>query len=368
MFEESLNTASKPLHEQIYDRLKQDIAEDKYSIGAKLPGELALCQTYGVSRNTVRQALLALANEGLVVREQGKGTFVRKAPGAKTLTHYAPGISHKNQILFIQTRYEHNANLYNPFYHRVLQGLEDKLAATDYNLVFSTVSKSGNMFTYPNFKEVKAVILAGASSRDILSTVRSLKVPIVSVHEWFPDDDIYCVMVDNVYGGYIATSHLINNSYRNIGVLASTSKTFIDRLKGYRTALDQHGIEYRDNYISCPFSHEEDAIQQTHELFDRAPDIDALFTATDIIALGATAALSARGYSVPTDIGIVGYDDQEFSRFMNPPLTTIRQPAIDIGTKTAELVQNLLEGKRVTQKDYLIKPELIIRSSSAKRA
>ena len=177
------------------------------------------------------------------------------------------------------------------------------------------------------------------------------------------------VFVNHRKGGYIATNHLVNLGHRRILCLTlpHSDTVFADRTQGYRDALGDYHIPVHEEWIlSCDGTFESgyNLVKKHPELID---DIDAIFSQTDIMALGAIEALQERGCRVPGDISIVAYDDIEFGKHFRPKLSTIHQPREQLAILACRHIVELLEEKEDQPEPHLLQkylePYLIVRES-----
>ena len=182
-------------------------------------------------------------------------------------------------------------------------------------------------------------------------------------HDTFPYVD-----VDGAAGLRMATEHLIAGGYRRIAALAwrETSRTGNDRLSGYVEALRAAGLEANSDLIArgdwkFESGYEATAHWLTWSLEQRPTAIVAV---SDIMAIGAVHAAQARGLTVGRDIAVVGFDDIPMAEYIQPPLTSMRQPIREAGRKCVEMLVALLEGRAPSERHILLKPELIVRQSS----
>lgn len=155
------------------------------------------------------------------------------------------------------------------------------------------------------------------------------------------------VNYDDAHGAYIATQHLIACGCKTIAMISGpvNSIPMTKRLSGYQRALIDGGIEYDPLLIRVGPWLLENGYKNMKNLLDQTHGIDAVFCQSDHIALGAIQAIREMGRSVPEDICIVGFDDQEFSRYISPSLTSIVPPCWEIGVESFHMLMNLMDKK-----------------------
>lgn len=177
------------------------------------------------------------------------------------------------------------------------------------------------------------------------------------------------VDVDNRAGARAAVEHLVRLGHRRIGCVTNAPLAYTaaaDRLAGYRDALKAAGIPRDPTLVAEGAFDAASGREATADLLARAPDITAIFVASDIVAFGALRALRESGRKVPDDISVVGFDDIPLARHFDPPLTTIRLPARDLGAAAGRALLERLAGRPVSERT-LLPTELIVRESTSAR-
>jgi len=137
----------------------------------------------------------------------------------------------------------------------------------------------------------------------------------------------------------------------------------VERLRGYQCALEEAGIAYDPALVRYGDFTIESGYEQMCSLLAGQAKFTAAFVASDTLALGARAALSEHGLSVPQDVALVGFDDLPFARYMDPPLTTVHLPVSDLARRASEVMIALLSGDPIPCDRIILDTELIIRES-----
>lgn len=165
-----------------------------------------------------------------------------------------------------------------------------------------------------------------------------------------------------------ATQHLIDNGRKTIAHLRGPllSQNAVDRFLGYKSAIDEAGLTFDNELVvQTKPNHLEEAKQVFLKLFKKRPDIDAVFTVTDIVAVGVLEALKSKKVTVPKQVSVVGFSNWQLSGLVSPRLTTVDQNAVAMATTAYELlVRNIKNKEREEQKTIYIKTDLIVRESS----
>lgn len=211
------------------------------------------------------------------------------------------------------------------------------------------------------------IVIGSALLQDELNRVSQI-LPTVVVGREIDTLENQCLYIDNEQAGYDATKHLIDLGHRRIAHITGTKghQDSLRRLAGYRRALTEANIEI-DEAIICQgqFSDGNSGAKAVEMLIEKGCEFTALFASNDLLAFGARLALYRKGLKVPEDISIIGFDDQEESAFCTPPLTTVKQPACEMGRAAAEVLLKLISG----QEYQMPTPpaEIIVRESTQAR-
>ena len=178
--------------------------------------------------------------------------------------------------------------------------------------------------------------------------------------------DAPSVDVDNVSGARRAVEHLIGLGWRRIGCITNAPLAYTaaqERLDGYRSALEAAGLPFDETLVEEADFDAGSGHRAMARLLARARP-EAVFVASDVVAFGAVAAIREAGLRVPDDISVVGFDDIALAGFFDPPLTTVRLPAYDLGMAAGTALLDRVAGRPVPDRT-LLPTELIVRSSTA---
>ena len=253
-----------------------------------------------------------------------------------------------------------------PFMIDMIGAIADKLALHKYDLLFSSsIVSSSDWHAYlMGSRRADGVIVIGQGTDDgPLRELQRQGDPLVVWGGTAKAGTDYCVVSsDNEMGGRQATEHLLGLGRRKIIFLGDIAHPEIEaRYQGYRAALDAAGKGDLERHIDVAFS-SESGYQAVMELLQSGNlQCDAIFAASDNIAMGAIKALQARGYAVPTDVAVVGFDDIPIAPFYTPPLTTIRQNIHSGGELLVEKIMRLVAGQEATSE--VLPTELVVRGS-----
>ena len=175
------------------------------------------------------------------------------------------------------------------------------------------------------------------------------------------------VKFDEIHGGEQAGRHLLDLGHRRIGIVRGPSwwGAVDDRLHGYERALVDHGLSIDDTVIEAADVWTAPAgYDATMRILDRDANVTAIWALYDVLAVGVIRALADRGKRVPEDVAVVGYNDETFSSYMVPRLTSVRADCSVIGQIAAELMLELLDDEAAPSREVIVPTEIVIRDSS----
>jgi len=257
-----------------------------------------------------------------------------------------------------------------PYFLGVLRGAQAEAASAGLQVVFviaSTPTELKQFIAYVGGGHVDGVLLVSLhGDNEMAERLEAMGVPTVfNGRPFSPEAGLYSVDSDNLDGGRQATELLVSLGASTITTITGPLDMSAgqDRLAGYRAALRSAGHRFgRERVVEGDFSVEGGARAMTR-LLDQVPDLDAVFAASDLTALGAMRVLAERGRRVPDDVAIVGFDDVREARLTTPTLSTIRQPLDDLGRTMTRVLLSRLLGAGSEQRTVL--PVDLIRRQSA---
>ncbi|MGA8048014.1 MAG: LacI family DNA-binding transcriptional regulator [Dermatophilaceae bacterium] len=191
-------------------------------------------------------------------------------------------------------------------------------------------------------------------------------VPTILVHASHPEGLVPSIIPDEVGGGEVATRHLLDAGHRRIGMVNVVRGTPAarGRLDGYIHALSAYGVDYEPQLVVHAGGMADDGYEAASGILDRPNPPTALFCATDRMAMGAYDAIKERGLSIPGDVAVVGFDDQELvAGALRPKLTTVALPFASMGAQAVTLLGALIAGKQISSETLVTCP-LVQRASA----
>jgi DNA-binding LacI/PurR family transcriptional regulator len=253
-----------------------------------------------------------------------------------------------------------------PFFPGIVRGVSQELEDADFNLVLMMANSAAShdrIEQYALARHVDGVMMASMHGADPLPvSLQRMNIPGVAMERPLGRANIPIVGVDSAGGAAAAVRHLLERGRTRIGTIAGPQDmpAGIDRLAGYRREL--RAARRRSIVAEGDFTRQsgESAMRQ---LLEDDPTLDAVFVASDLMAHGALRALRTSGRRVPDDVAVVGFDDFEFAQYTEPPLTTVRQPIVELGRLLARQLVRLVAGEQI-EEAIILDTELVVRDSS----
>jgi LacI family transcriptional regulator len=199
---------------------------------------------------------------------------------------------------------------------------------------------------------------------ELISLMKQMPGMVV-INRILPGFEQRCVALDDRYGAWLATRHLIQQGHTKIGYLCSNHQISDaeDRLQGYYDALTEHGLTINDRLVTYGEPDESGGEQAMTELLGRGKNFSAVACYNDSMAAGAMGVLNDNGIDVPKEISLIGFDDVLISRYVRPRLTTVRYPIITMAEQAAELALALAEKRELPEITHMFSPTLVRRHS-----
>jgi LacI family transcriptional regulator len=306
----------------------------------------------GVSEETKNRILVLVNNMGYKPNAIARGLVTRRT---KTIGLIIPDVS-------------------NEFFSSIARGAEDEANGREYNVFLCNtdedVFKEKQYLAALNEKCVDGILYAGTvkgKSNEILN-LKEKQFPLVIIDRQIEDIEISGVFIDNIEGAYKATNYLIKLGHSNIACITGplSDRNACDRLEGYKKALKDNSIAYDSLKVMEGNFKVDGGMNAMKELL-RIEKISAVFASNDLMAYGAYKIIKSRKMHIPTEISIIGFDDNALSDIIEPELTTIRQPAYEMGKLSARMLIDILEKKSSHKVITRLIPELVIRNSVSEK-
>ena len=259
-----------------------------------------------------------------------------------------------------------------PFFTQLSDGISESCKENGYKLNLRYVYDDGETLSEQiediQYSDCCGIILLGTEmNAQDFQRFKSLPLPLVLLDTYFETVQTNYVLINNVQGAYLATSYLIKRTRQQPGYLRSSYSigNFEERATGFYHAIRSGGMSASKSIVHRLTPSIEGAFSDMMEILEQEEELaQCYFADNDLIAVGAMRALKAKGYRIPDDIAIVGFDNIEFSNIVEPSLTTIHVPKKEMGQMAAERLFHLIEKKGTTPAKIEIATRLVKRHSA----
>ncbi|WGS64609.1 LacI family DNA-binding transcriptional regulator [Marinitoga aeolica] len=260
---------------------------------------------------------------------------------------------------------------FGPFYDNLIKGIQDSASLAGYDIIIFLESGLTKKTLINFFKQkiIKGtIIMSSTITNDEIDEISKEKIPIILLDRKCKNLNASSVLIDNEKGAYLATKHLIELNHKKIAFISGPKDSFDNnqRLKGYKKALKEFNIPYNHSLIIKGDFTEKSGYESVKKFINKTKEIpSAFFSSNDEMAIGALKAFEELNLKVPEDISLVGFDDIKELNYIEPKLTTIKRPMYELGSHSAHLLFNLIQG-RSSNTNLLLDVNLIIRNSTAR--
>ncbi len=335
----------KPKYLILFNQVKDEILQGVYKSGEKIPGENEIAEKYGMSRQTVRQALSMLEQENFIERKQGSGTYIKERKIKKKKTW---------QVGVIATYISEY------IFPSILRGMESELTENGFSIMLSAtgnrVDSERRILEEYLKKPIDGLIVEGTKTAlpnpnlQLYNELEQKGIPVVFFNGYYPSraNTAYVVM-DDKKGGYDATTYLISKGHTKIGaILKNDDCQGLNRYDGYLKALIEYHLPIQDEWVTW-FNSENRSYLLSDEgerIAESLQDCTAVVCYNDEIAAKFVNLLKNMGKQVPDDMAIISFDNSLFSDLSSVPLTSLNHPKEVLGSVAARKLLNLMEGRR----------------------
>lgn len=351
----------KPKYQIILEDIKSNILSGVYTVGKQIPTESALQETYNVSRQTVRKAILELSNEGFLRSEKGSGTYVSNQFRSKTTGNP------NNRTIGVITTY-----ISDYIFPSIIRGIEARLNEDNYSLLLA----STNNDVAQEKKALEMMLSYGVDGLIIEPTKSNLYNPNIAYYLTFKEQDVPFIMInayyeelevpffclDDVQSSYLATKELIDNGHTQIGIIAKMDDLQGKyRMKGYIKALGEAKLRFHPEQVLSFYTETKQDLSTNLENFltDNRDRLTAIVCYNDEVGLEVVQVSRQLGISVPEDLSVIGQDNSYIAKNANIKLTTLTHPQEQMGRDAADWVIKKLQGKKDLRNQTYYQPELI---------
>nr|WP_306812926.1 GntR family transcriptional regulator [Paenibacillus soyae] len=348
----------KPKYQVIIDDIKSHILSGTYKAGEQIPTEHALQESYNVSRQTVRKAILELSNEGFLRSEKGSGTYVS--------SQYRSRSGGKRTIGVITTY------ISDYIFPSIIRGIESRLNEDSYSLLLASTNND-----IAQEKKALEMMLSYGVDGLIIEPTRSnvynpniayylsfkeQEVPFTMINAYYEELEVPFFCLDDVQSSYLATRELIAKGHTQIGLIAKMDDLQGKyRMKGYIKALGEAKLRFRPEHVLSFDTDTKPDLSASLEDFlnDNRGELSALVCYNDEVGLEVVHVCRRLGISIPDELSIIGQDNSYIAKNANIQLTTLTHPQEQMGRDAADWIIRNLQGKKDLPVKTYYQPVLI---------
>lgn len=268
--------------------------------------------------------------------------------------------------------------VFNPFFAEMINIIGNRINEAGYTMIlqqndYATEDDVDNLIAFVKEKRLQGIICLGGNFLNINDeSFQFLDIPVVltSVNTLSKESKskFSSIGIDNVLAAKASIQYLIDKGHRNIGILLG-EKNDVGisglRLEGYKKALEKNNIPYSEENVFIGDYDYSGAYRVTKEIINNRKDITAIFSISDIMAVGAAKSVIDQGLQVGEDISIMGFDGMDISKYYNPGITTVKQPKKNMANNSIDLLLALL-AKKEEHKHIIFETKIIERESCKK--
>lgn len=265
--------------------------------------------------------------------------------------------------------------VFNPFFSEMINIIGNRINEAGYTMIlqqndYATEDDVDNLIAFVKEKRLQGIICLGGNFLNINDeSFQFLDIPVVltSVNTLSKESKskFSSIGIDNVLAAKASIQYLIDKGHRNIGILLG-EKNDVGisglRLEGYKKALEENNIPYSEENVFIGDYDYSGAYRVTKEIINNRKDITAIFSISDIMAVGAAKSVIDQGLKVGEDISIMGFDGMDISKYYNPGITTVKQPKKNMANNSIDLLLALL-AKKEDHKHIIFETKIIERES-----
>ncbi|MEH7415645.1 substrate-binding domain-containing protein [Neobacillus drentensis] len=275
----------------------------------------------------------------------------------------------KKEIVSAKTILVVVPDITNPFFLKVFRGIEAVALTNGYQVILgdtgNDLEREKGFLNLLHQKKADGMVLLTAQTDTATVEEAAQRFPLVLACKYMEGSNITTVSIDNISGARKATEYLIDLGHERIGCIIGPLNSVLnrDRLKGFYQAMSSNNLIVDPVLVQEGDLSFESGFNLMMKFFAIGQLPSAIFAANDEMAMGVIKAIKSKGLKVPEDISVLGFDNLKFSSIFEPGLTTIAQPAFEIGEKVAELLFRLINKEEIKYEQIFLAEQLIIRQS-----
>lgn len=365
-----IDDTSEKLYNQVADDIKSRIMRNDFGPDGRLPNFKDLADSYQVSMSTIKKAMQILAEQSLVTARVGRGTYSNYATQSRTTIRQKSATDNLGLLI---------RDLDGPYFSGIYQGLSETARESGKRLIVTLSvddhQQEDSMYDML-IEQVEGMLITTSRKSlygvSVFEKLLKLRLPFVLLHDVY-DTPTFCIDVDNYKGGHLAAQRLLSRNLKKYAVIVGETGYRVDdmRLKGFLDGLKEGGVSVEKDcfVLRASLGSEATAFDEGYKLGNcldiRGMGIQGFFLFNDLIAMGFQKAILERGFSIPDDVAIIGFDNIDRCSEARVPLTTIAVPRRELGQIALKKLTETIQSNSECQPErVLLEPELIVRGSA----
>jgi len=267
-------------------------------------------------------------------------------------------------------------NITNPLFPEIIKGVEEVALENDYVVIVCSfedeLRKERHYFQLLDNRWIDGIILSGITGdkeeNKYIQNTQERGIPVVFIDRGIEGRFLDLVGIDNQEATFEATKYLLELEHKRVGFVNGLRKIklFAKRLEGYKRALGESGLEFDENLVVEGERVSETAESAINQFLSQKKHPTAIFAMGDLLAITILRGIQMHGLKIPEDVSIIGFDNIPLASLTNPSLTTVNQPAYEMGRQAMKLLIDRIEGKDSIKRKIILDTELVIRESTAR--
>lgn len=323
----------------------------------------------GVSTATVSYVLNNKLNEKI-----SKETIDKVNAAVKKL-NYVPNLSARsliskksNRIGLVFIQMEHNKRIMfsNPYYGEFLSSVEYAARKLGYRVLLTGTDSDQSYIDVAKNHSLDGIIIVGMYPDKFYDELKQIQIPIVLVDSYSNDHYFHSIGINDRYGGYLATNYLIKKGHKKIAFVSGGIWDYgvdSNRFLGYKDSLEECGLVYNERYVYTGSVDYNYGMRAAEDIINGKNGETAIFASADILATGLLKGFKNKGFNVPEDFSVIGFDDLFIATICEPSLTTVRQNITEKAEIAAKLIIDASNQKLTGKRDMFIPIEIVERCS-----
>lgn len=328
-------------------------------------------------KDVAREANVSVATVSYVLngKDNISGDTQQRVRNAVTKLGYVTNLSARSMttnesrligVVIPQTEPGERLLFHNAFYSEMVGSIEYHARQHGYHILITGSNADEDYLRIVKQRDLEGLIIVGIYPDAFYSELKKSQIPIVLVDSYCQDFYFHNVQINDRYGGYLATKHLLECGHREIAMVTSELRSggvSDSRFNGYKDALLEYGVPFRKEYVYEANVDFESAKEQARRIVNSKQPVTAVFAYADLMAVGLIKEFSNLGIRVPEDISIVGFDDLDLARLCIPSLTTVHQDIQEKGAKAVEILLSDIKGTSQGKQEVVLPISLVSRDS-----